>query len=81
MQVFLIMIRVFRLVTLQVLNYTVQLFFLCLCIQRKTCVFMAPPLTHFLIIQGLPYVNYSMEPALLNRRNNLKDEAATGILR
>lgn len=42
---------------------------------------MASPLTHFLIIQGLPYVNYSMEPALLNRRNNLKDEAATGILR
>lgn len=79
MQTFLIMITILRLVTLQVLNYTVQLVFLCA--GQGKCVFMACPLTHFLIIQGLPYVNYFMKPALLNRRNNLKDEAATGILR
>lgn len=55
--------------------------FLCLCIQRSVSVFTASPLTQFLIIQRLPYVNYSVEPALPNRRSNLRDEAATGVLR
>lgn len=49
--------------------------------KENMCVYGVSFATFFLIIQGLPYVNYSMEPALLNWRNNLKDEAATGILR
>lgn len=49
--------------------------------RRKICVFMASPLTRFLIIQASPRVNYSVEPALLSGGNNLRDEAATGVFK